>query len=256
MTSATALESAPQSLLWPTSMNGGDRGGVTVSGQSGVSSAVIEVEVVDRSDTAPRNAHAPVDKPVRPLPLVDPIPGRCGALRTTDNAYCARYPSKGQRRCPKHGGAIGSPGYLAARRREVEAKASSALVQSGYAPVSAPVNELLDIAGQIVGVKDFLADQVAQLGDLTSIDRAGTENVRAIMSAFERALDRAASVLVSVNKLGLEERRIQIEADKVLIVAEALKRAVWSDTADLDFDQGQAVLRAFAVEHDALVSEQ
>lgn len=151
-----------------------------------------------------------------------------------------------------HGGSKGSPAELTARRREVESKASTALVKSGYAPVSDPVGELLDVAGQIVGVKDYLAEQVAQLTELATIDRQGSENVRAVLSAFERSLDRCANVLVRINRLGLEAKRVQIERDKINMVSEALKRAVY---AGCDDDAGRVVLDAWATEYEALRAE-
>jgi NAD(P)H-nitrite reductase large subunit len=110
------------------------------------------------------------------------------------------------------------------------------------------VEALLTIASETVGVVNALRERVSELHDLTVTDRTGAENVAAVLGAYERALDRAGRLLVSVNRLGLDERRVRIEEARFRPIADAVIRAIASPEADLDFDQIERVRSAIATE--------
>lgn len=121
---------------------------------------------------------------------------------------------------------------------------SAALVaRQGYEPVADPVEALLSVAGEMVALKDALAHQVAKLTDITVTDRTGAQNIAATLGAYERLLAQVAKTLTAINRLGLMERRINVEAVQAKILAEALQRAVFNPMAQLPYDQAQLILR-------------
>ena len=68
--------------------------------------------------------------------------------------------------------------------------------------------------------------------------RAG-EQIHAYVTLFERSLDRSAKILVELNKLGLEERRVRIAEREIVLVGNALMAAL--DRAGLDGETRRAI---------------
>jgi hypothetical protein len=130
----------------------------------------------------------------------------------------------------------------------VTANAAALVAKQGYAPLDDPVEALLSVAGEMVALKDALANQVAALTEVTVTDRTGAENVAAVLVAYERGLERVAKVLVSMNRLDIQSRRVDIERARLELFADAVKRAVWSDVAGLEYDQGLRVIDAVVIE--------
>ena len=93
------------------------------------------------------------------------------------------------------------------------------------------------------------------MSDITVTDRTGAENVAAVLGAYERSLDRLAHTLVAVNRLGLSERKMHLDHADAVRVAEAVRRAVYSNDVDITFEQGQDILGAIAREFTALLAE-
>lgn len=156
---------------------------------------------------------------------------------------CKNWPMHGSAVCAKHGGRAGHV-KRASRRRLALAKADKQLADLEYEPVGNPVEELADLAGQAKALMSWAGARVAELhNELSYRDDHEIEQLRAVVSVYERAQDRAAKMLESLAKLGLEERRTAVEAAKVQLVAEALRLAL----ADAGVDQPQRVLEAFAV---------
>jgi hypothetical protein len=198
------------------------------------------------------DAFTPTDAPVDDRPF--DTPGRrCSATARRTGERCLKRPIIGGFVCASHGGSAG-PVKAAARRRVVEANAAAVVAREGYAPMDSPVEALMDTAAEMVRLKDVLSDQVAQLTEvsLTVRDRTGAENVAAVLGAYERALERVGKILVSMVRLDIANRRVDIEQEKLTLIADAVRRAVWSDTAALEYDQGMRVLDAIAEEMDSL----
>lgn len=163
---------------------------------------------------------------------------------------CGLNPLEGQEVCHLHGGR--APQALAgARRRAVEAEARQVLAarwQNGAeTAVADPLSELARLAGEAVAFKDYLRDQVTQLeGTLTywqekdyDTDPDGlggwtkaAEEVRAVVAAYERALDRTAKILASIVKLDLAGRLLEVRGRQ----AEAIADAVRYGLAQVDMD--------------------
>jgi hypothetical protein len=135
----------------------------------------------------------------------------------------------------------------AARTRVVEAQAVRQLQADGYEPSVNPVEELLTLAAEVTALKDVLRGRVAALSDpeWVTTSKLAVEDVRAVVSAYERALDRCERTLTNMLRLDLEARRLHLaERD-----AEAVWRAVQAGLAAIDAgDQAQTFRAAFADE--------
>jgi len=159
---------------------------------------------------------------------------------------CRLSPRRGMVVCRLHGGE--SPQALeGARRREVEERAREVLRRKwadGLEPtVTDPLGELARIAGEVVAFKDYLRDQVTELDgvltywtdreypagdDVTRTEQ--TEQLRAVVTAYERSLDRAAKVLASIVKLDLAGRMLELRTAQ----AEQIVGAVRYGLAQVD----------------------
>lgn len=136
---------------------------------------------------------------------------------------------RGSSRCRMHGGSSGQA-RRAASRRVAEAKAVKSAARwatdDDWRDLN-PVDALLKIAAKVIAFQEAIEAMLAELpeGEWRRDHRAG-EQLHALVALFERALDRCAKVLVEVNKLGLEEKRIQIERSKAILIIQAIKNTL------------------------------
>lgn len=147
---------------------------------------------------------------------------QCTATAKSTGNRCTRPVVRGARVCRFHGGKAPQV-KAAATLRLAEEEARKGLARLDAEPVSDPFTALSELAGQAVAWKDQLA---AKVNELTTIRYeamgAGTEQLRAEVALFERALDRCASVLGLIAKLNIDERMARINERQ----AEAVIRAV------------------------------
>ena len=109
--------------------------------------------------------------------------------------------------------------------RRVEADAKSVLAFEGIEQVEDPFEELSKLASEALAFKNALAARVNSLDRLRySADGAGTEQLRAEVVLYERALDRTAKFLDLLVKSGFEERRIQLSEGQGRLIAGVLQR--------------------------------
>jgi hypothetical protein len=174
-----------------------------------------------------------------------------------DGPRCTKIKANGQR-CknpPIHGGmvcnAAGHGGTLpvvkaAAHRRLVEAeakaKASKALATAGGDPDDLdPVLALLGIAQEVLAFKHQVNGMLAEVNatDWRRDHRAG-EQIHSLVTLMERSLDRSAKVLIEINRLGLENRRVRIAEREITAVGNALLSAL--DRAGIGGSQRSAVI--------------
>jgi hypothetical protein len=159
---------------------------------------------------------------------------RCSAKRT-DGEPCGNRPARFSNVCRYHG--ANAPQVKSARlRREAEAEAAKAMAK--YAPdrkpMDNPVEALLSLASEIDGWREHLAGRVTELeqADWRRDHRAG-EQLHAIVSLYERSLDRSARVLEAINRIGLEAVRTRLmerDADMMYqATANTLRRLGLSD---------------------------
>lgn len=148
---------------------------------------------------------------------------RC-ARHNRDGEPCKAYPVRGTTVCaaPTHGGRLPRV-KAAASRRVAEDEVRRGLANLDVTPVGDPFEQLSLLAGQVVAWKDALAGKVNELTQLRyEAMGAGTEQLRAEVALFERALDRCASVLGTIAKLNIDDRLARISERQ----AEAVIRAV------------------------------
>ena len=92
------------------------------------------------------------------------------------------------------------------------------LERENLVPVDNPLQQLQLLAAEMIRYKDLLADKVEMLRSLTYEDMSGHEDIRAILSAYERAQERAQRAMVDMVRLGIEERLVRLsEAQAELI---------------------------------------
>jgi hypothetical protein len=136
---------------------------------------------------------------------------KCRARRT-DGDPCGAWAMTDAVVCWSHGGAAGQVRRKAAARRAERrvVKMADQYMQDAE-PVENPLAALLALAGEIGGFKDFMAGRVAEMrADAWRYQGEHAEQLRAELGLYERALDRTARVLVDINKLGLDERLLQV----------------------------------------------
>lgn len=145
-------------------------------------------------------AHTPGGTPERP---VAPGTRRCSARRSNGQP-CKNRPLIGATVCRVHGGSAPQV-KAAAARRLAESKARRALDDVGVREVDNPLHELRALTGEVVAWKDALANHVAALEDRYRYsDAKGAEQLRAEVALYERAMDRAAKLLETWARLGLD----------------------------------------------------
>lgn len=162
---------------------------------------------------------------------------------------CGMRPAPNQEVCSKHG-AKSPQAIAAAKTRELEARARVALRKAWAAgeerPTVDPLGDLARIAGEAVAFKDYLRGEVEQLDQLTQqwSDRAVTmmtadgmrefavvkEDMRAIVLAYERAIERCAKILADIVKLDLAGRMLELNTAKAALIVEAVRNGL----ADVD----------------------
>ncbi len=87
--------------------------------------------------------------------------------------------------------------------------------------------------------KYLLSERTGELDDLVLTDQAGHEEVRATLSAYERALDRCGRLLVAMARLNLEDRLVKMDEAMLVLLAETMLRVLGSP--DLALSAGQVV---------------
>jgi len=176
---------------------------------------------------------------------------RCMATSKQSGERCKRLASPGAAVCAMHGSRAPQVRAKAAERI-VEAEAGALLARNGHDAVTDPVSALSELAGEVVALKDILGGKVVELREWTYSDKPGREDVRAVLGAYERALDRCHRVLEGMTRLDLEDRLARISERQGEVIANVLLAAVLR--AELP-DSWHAPLRAALAAELRLVSD-
>lgn len=120
---------------------------------------------------------------------------QCGA-KTRNGTPCRTHAIRGAARCRMHGSANRESREKAASVIATERAARTAQ-RRGITPVTDPLGELLQLAGEVRAVKDVLAAKVEQGGPAAM--------------AYERSLDRVHRVLADIARLNIEERLARLQ---------------------------------------------
>lgn len=173
--------------------------------------------------------------------------GPPGSRCTLPKGWGTEHPGVGP--CRLH---FGSTRNLTKRANQqiLEAQANRYLTAYGYEPVDAPLAKLAELAGEVEAVKTYFGDRVRELAaeDLTSQTRLGAEQVHALLSCYERSLDRLAALLLGMGKLGVEERLARVSEATVLTLATTLDKVMAIPSIGIPVQQRQQVLAALAAE--------
>lgn len=166
---------------------------------------------------------------------------KCRGHRT-DGSPCDAYPVHGAVVCVAHGARAPQVKEAAARRlatAAVQADAAALLAAEGVGPIGDPYDSLERLATEVMAVKRAAAARVNALGSaIRYTSGQGAEQLRAEVALYERSLDRAVKILETLSKLGLDERRVQVQeklADQVGGVIEAV-------LAELDLTASQQAI--------------
>ncbi|MFE3522231.1 hypothetical protein ACFXOD_11655 [Streptomyces sp. NPDC059161] len=156
----------------------------------------------------------------------------CGAQRKQQPGPCTRpagwgtsHPGTG--RCKLHGGSTPNQKTSAARQR-AEAEARAVLAELGVAPVDDPLKQLLALAGQVLAWQRATAELVNRLESVRYQSDGGSEQIRAEVLLYERAMDRAVAVLTAIARLNIEERLAAVAGRQVDAVVGAVEAALAS----------------------------
>lgn len=111
-------------------------------------------------------------------------------------------------------------------------------------PIGNPLEELARLAGEAVRWKNIVAAHVAELRSLryavhSSVDCPAcgnnftpqvpvgdSEQIRGEVILYERALKEAASIVIAIGRLNIEDRLVSIEESKAAIVVKAVEAAL------------------------------
>lgn len=172
---------------------------------------------------------------------------RCRATNRSGER-CGRPAAPGAVVCASHGAKAPQASRRAARRR-LEAQAVRLVgTEVAIIPVTDPIEALCAIAGEALALRDLLRAQVAALGDVTNVDRAGVEHTRALLDTYGTALDRAERTCHNLARLGIEDRLARVSEAQVELIFAALQRVVTSRELALNADQHVVFRRLAAFE--------
>lgn len=169
------------------------------------------------------------------MPLKDRRPDkkRCHAHSSRTGDPCKLWAVRGGKVCNKHGGKAPQV-KAAAQQRVVEQEITETLGRLQVVPIHDPLTALAGLAGEITAWKELAADRVALLKDLASRNYAsGSDEVRAEIQVYERALDRCVTVLATIARLNIDERLVKISQQQ----ADLVKTALMTALADTGLDR-------------------
>lgn len=159
---------------------------------------------------------------------------KCGARKRQGDGNCTRpagwgTPHAGTGNCKLHGGNTPS-GQLSAATEQARRELAALDVQ----PVTDPLNQLAILAAQVLAWRDSMAEKVNELTSLryeSYGDAGSSEQLRAEVSLWERALDRCERVLTAMARLNIDERLARISERQI----EVMEAAIRATLADPDF---------------------
>lgn len=157
---------------------------------------------------------------------------RCVGTSTTTRERCRKARTPGTTVCRNHGSAAPQVRAAAERRvtaAAVQADAAAILASEGVGIVGDPFDALEHLAAEVLAVKQAAAARVNALGEqIRYRSGQGAEQLRSEVALYERSLDRATKILETLAKLGLDERRVEVQ-ERLAEQVTAVLRAVLDD---------------------------
>lgn len=128
--------------------------------------------------------------------------------------------------CRLHGGNTRTQ-RASARAEMADAEARQVLAALDVAPVGDPFAALSRLAGQVLAWQEAISQIVNDLGDRVRYEGAsGSEQLRAEIALYERAMDRTGHVLGMIAKLGIEDRMARVTERQAEALVSALEAAL------------------------------
>lgn len=164
--------------------------------------------------------------PMGPLGITDRA--QCAARSKRSGERCRAYPMHGAKVCSAHGGMAKQVREAAKRRVEaakVEREVRDVIAFEAVDGIDDPLEALSRLATEALAMKEQLAARVNSLKQVRyTAHGAGTEQLRAEVALYERAMDRSAKFLKLLVDSGFEERRTQLAEQQGKLVVQALRR--------------------------------
>ncbi|WP_327724430.1 hypothetical protein [Streptomyces europaeiscabiei] len=127
----------------------------------------------------------------------------------------------------------------------METEARAVLAELGVPAVGDPLEALLKLAGQVLAWQSATAALVNGLEDGIRYRGAnGAEQLRAEISLYERAMDRAVAVLSAIARLNIDERLVAVTEKQADAMVNAINAAL--EAAGVDAEQAERARRAAA----------
>ena len=172
----------------------------------------------------------------------------CGARKRQSEGTC-KHPAgwgtshPGDGPCKLHGGAT-THVARASRARLLEASVRGELARIDIHPVDDPVLAIRAVVGEELAMLDLCRAKLVEVTESwTRIDNLGAEDVRAAVTVYERALDRAERGLAKLVSLGIEARVADARALTAQAYVTALT-AIITRARDTDLPPEQLILDA------------
>lgn len=157
----------------------------------------------------------------------------CGATKKQGGGPClqgkgANTDHTGVGHCWLHGG--NTPTHVtAAARQQAQAAADRWLDDPTIGPITNPAERLLRLAGRIEAAVDAVGVRVNRLNEISIETLAGGEQVKAEVQVWDKLIGRLHSVLVDIQRLGIEkqlaDQKVKFEDDLAQVLAENI---VWA----------------------------
>ncbi len=145
--------------------------------------------------------------------------------------------------CYRHGGATRAH-RVHAGLEKAEHDARAILAHQDITPVTDPVAELQILGGEVREHRLLMARLANELEQWTQSNKLDVEDMRAVLLAYERAMDRSASLLTAMVKLDLQAVMVRLhagQAAKVLHVIESTLRSLSLTPAQVELARSTAV---------------
>ncbi|MFE5037179.1 hypothetical protein [Streptomyces sp. NPDC056683] len=128
--------------------------------------------------------------------------------------------------CRLHGGNTRTQ-RTSAREQMADAEARQVLATLDVAPVADPFAALSRLAGQVLAWQEAISSIVNDLGERLRYEGAsGSEQLRAEIALYERAMDRTGHVLGMIAKLNIEDRMARVTERQADALVSALEAAL------------------------------
>lgn len=155
-----------------------------------------------------------------------PITRQCTA-HTSRGTRCRRPAMHGTTVCQSHGGR--APQVRAkARQNVLEARINGELKRREITPVTDPVTAIQDVVGREFAFLDLAQDRMAEILETWTVDNefTGSEDTRATVQIFERALDRAERGATRMVQLGIQARIAAAQEMRAAAFIAAFQQAI------------------------------